>query len=247
MRGWTVTIVIIVCAAVVVGLFHFLFKNQMDKKIDTLRAENAKLETQLQEIAKMEAAIDPMAHEIPYWKQKVGVYRAAVPSQIDDNVFFSSLRQELDAAGVKLLTVKVDPGGPWLGNLKEDDADKLEGIGVDVDAARALKVAFYSIELVGPYGKTLEVLENLKRHGRMYSIDSVIGPGGTGGGAITKVLDPTNTPIQVAGKIFYGIPDDYVTTDQLNKVFSKIVLSPIAKQAGKSISNVSTGLAQEGK
>jgi hypothetical protein len=244
MRGWTVTIIVIICAAIVIGLFHFLFKNQMDKKVDNLRAENAKLEEQIQQIAEMEKAIEPMAREIPYWKQKVGVYRAAVPSQIEDNVFFASLRQEMEAAGVKLLTVKVDPGGPWLGNIKDDDAKKLTDIGVDVDAARAMKVAFYSVELVGPYDKTLTVLENLKRHGRMYSIDAVLGPGGTGGGAITKVLDASNTPIQVAGKIFYGLPEDYVTTEQLNEVFSKIVLNPIAKQAGKSISDVSNGLAK---
>jgi hypothetical protein len=244
MRGWTVTIVMIVCAVVVIALFQFLFKNQMDKKVQGLKEENAQLEQQLTQIAQMEKEIEPMALQIPYWKQKVGVYRAAVPSQIDDNIFFNSLRQEMQAAGVRLMTIKVDPGGPWLGDIKEEDSKKLEGIGIDVDAARELKVAFYSVELVGPYAKTLEVLENLKKHGRMYSIDEVMGPAGSGGGTVTKIVDSTSTPIQVTGKIFYGIDEDYVSTDKLNKVFAKIVLSPIASKASTSIKSTASGWAK---
>jgi hypothetical protein len=242
MRGWTVTIIIIVVAAVVVGLFHFLFKNQMDKKVDELQAQNATLEARIKEIAAMEASIEPMKADIPRWKEKVKVYRAAVPAEIEDHNFFAALRTEMKAAGVQLLNVKVDPGGQWLGDIKEEEAKKLEGIGVDVDAARALKVAFYSIELVGPYGQTLAVLENLKRHGRMYSIDAAMGPAGSGAGTISQVLDPNSTPIQVVGKIFYGIPDDYVSEAQLNHVFAKVVLQPLAGQTSASIKSASQQL-----
>jgi hypothetical protein len=154
----------------------------------------------------------------------------------------------MKAAGVQLLNVKVDPGGQWLGDIKEEEAKKLEGIGVDVEAARELKVAFYSIDLVGPYGKTLEVLENLKRHGRMYSIDAAMGPAGSGAGTVAQVLEASSTPIQVVGKIFYGIPEDYVSETQLNHVFAKVVLRPVAQDIKRSIdqsSAVLTGKAKE--
>src|SRR5687768_1674110 len=116
MRGWTVTIIILLCAVVVMALFHFLFKNQMDKKVSELKATNEALQKELKQIDTMEAAIDPMARQIPYWKRKVAVYKAAVPTKIEDHVFFNSLRQEMNLAGVSLLSVKVNPGGPWLGS-----------------------------------------------------------------------------------------------------------------------------------
>jgi hypothetical protein len=245
MRGWTITVIIFVCAVIVVGLFHFLFKNQMDKKVATLEAENAGLQQDLKEIAEMKAAIEPMAREIPLWKQKIAVYRAAVPHQIEDNEFFRTLRKEMNAAGVGLLNVEVNPGGAWIGELKEEEAQKLADIGIDVEAARSLKVAFYSIELLGPYDNTLDVLENLKKHGRMYSIDEVVGPAGSGGGTITQVLDATATPIQVKGKIFYGIPADYVSEQDLNAVFSKVVLQPLAGKIGSHVADVGEGFGKQ--
>jgi len=146
---------------------------------------------------------------------------------------------------VRLLNVKVEPGGPWLGDIKDEDAKKLEGIGVDVDAARSLKVAFYSVELVGKYDKTLAVLENLKKHGRMYSIDSVMGPAGSGGGTVTKVLDVSSTPIQVSGKIFYGIADNYVSEKDLTAVFDRVVLKPLAGQVQSGISTTGKGFLKK--
>jgi hypothetical protein len=247
MRGWTVTVIIILCAAVIMALFHFLFKNHMDKKVNELKAENTTLQQKLAEIDQMETAIEPMARDIPRWKQKVAAYKAAVPTKIDDNVFFRSLRQEMAAAGVSLLSVKLSPGGPWLGDVKEEEAQKLADIGIDVTAARSLKVAFYSVQLAGPYDKTLAVLENLKRHGRMYSIDEVMGPAGTGGGAVMQILDEASTPIQVSGKIFYGIDEDYVSERELSEVFETVVIRPLAGRAQGSIKAVGKGLAREAK
>jgi hypothetical protein len=247
MRGWTTTIVIVVIAAILLALFQFLFRNQMNKKVDELEARNAELRQELDRIAQMEASIEPLAREIPRWKQKIELYKAAIPSQIDDHVFFNSLRTEMGKAGVSLLNIEVAPGGPWLGSIKEEEEKKLEGIGVDVAAAKSLRVAFYSVDLVGPYDKVLDTLENLKKHRRMYSIDEVMGPSGSGGGTVSQVVSAANTPIKVSGKIFFGIKPDYVSQDELDLVFQRVILRPLAGRVGKSVNTISHEVANKGE
>jgi len=243
MRGWTVTFVILACAAVVLALFIFLFRNQMEKRVNTLKADNEALHKHLDQIQQEESSIGTLAREIPQWKAKVSLYEAAIPTQIEDNTFLNSLREEMKAQGVTLLSVELTPGGSWLGDIKAEEAKKLTDIGIDVDAARNLKVAFYSIKLLGPYDRTLAVLENLKRHRRMYSIDEVIGPAGSGGGTVTQVLSAVETPVQVTGKIFYGIPADYVSAEDLDGVYDRVVLRPLAGKIKQQISGVGQNIA----
>jgi hypothetical protein len=255
MRGWTSTIVIVICAVVAVVLFHFLFKKQMDKQIGELRAQADSLHSQLEEINRMESQIPALTAQVPGWRNQVRIFKSAIPSQIEDDVFFRNLADELARNDVQLMSIQVNPGGPWLGNLKDEDAEKLAGIGVDVDAARNLKVAFYQVKLLGSYAHTVELLENLKRHGRMYSIDEVTGPAGEGGGTVMSTLDDTALPLQVSGKIFYGIPADYVSEAKLDAALQAVVFKPLAarlhggvRAAGREVAEeYGVGAAPEGE
>src|SRR5207237_10655144 len=131
--------------------------------------------------------------------------------------------------GVQLLGAQLQLGGPFVGEAKEDELKKYTDIGVDVEALKQVKVAFYQLKLLGNYGKTLSALENLKGHGRMYSIDEVVSPAGGGGGTVTQTLDVTRTPIQVTGKIYYGIQGD-VGTDALDQVLDKVIIQQLANR-----------------
>jgi hypothetical protein len=61
------------------------------------------------------------------------------------------------------------------------------------------------------------------------------------------VLSASSTPIQVTGKIFYGIPEGYVSEEQLNVVFERVVLKPMAGRVSASVKSVGQGLAKEQK
>lgn len=216
MRGWIVTIIVFVCAAVVSVAYHFLVVAQLDKKLAELRAEDDKLQSDLNELIKKEAEIPHLLAAVPAWKQRVDLYQAAIPSSIDDEVFLGYLNEQLRAQNVTLISVQMAPGGSWLGSIKEAEATKLEGMGVDVEVARKLRVAFYTIELNGTYHGVIQAFENMKQHRRIYSIDQIVSPAGRGGGQVLQVLDSAETPMRVTGKLFYGVPENYVSQAQLD-------------------------------
>jgi len=53
---------------------------------------------------------------------------------------------------------------------------------------------------------------------------------------VLNTLDAAATPIEVTGKIFYNIPENYVSDTSLNDIFRKVVLRPMANRAGSTIS-----------
>jgi hypothetical protein len=141
-------------------------------------------------------------------------------------VFFGTLTEQLKKHNVELLGAQLTRGGSWLGEISEDQAAELEGIGVDVEAARQVKVAFYNIRLIGAWSDVLNSFEGLKESGRMYTIDEATSPAGGGGGAVTLVADASEAAVAVTGKIFYGLPDDQLSREKLREAIETILIAP---------------------
>lgn len=242
MRPVTQTLLIFLGCCIVFGLYMFLGKSKLDQRQRELRAEYDQVTGRLVTIQAKKAEIPGLVAQLPYWRSQFDVFRAAMPMEIGDEVFLSSLAEECAVNNVQLLGVELSPGGPWLGKLSEEQRTKLTGIGVDVEAAEAVKTATYTIRVIGEYAAILRMLEGLKRHGRMYTVDEFAGPAPGGAGAIVETLDQAQTPILVSGKIYYGLPEEKVSAEQVREAVRKIVLTPLATRIMRSVARDAAGL-----
>ena len=230
MRGTMSILVTILICIVVFVLYFFLGKGQINKQIDAVKAENRSQQQRLGEIDRMAAELPRLMKQLPDWKEQLALYKRAIPEPISDDEFLSALAHQMELQGVKLLTLEVIPEGRWLGEIGEQQEEQLRAKGIDPDQARQVLTAYYTINLLGNFEDVLAAFENLKQYRRLYTIDEVTGPAGRAPGAITQVVDPNITPIELSGRLYYGIEDSYLTDADLIRVFESSVIKPLAKR-----------------
>lgn len=229
MRGGVAIVATIFIALAVVVLYFFLGRAQITKRAAEVELQSAALSQQLVDIEKKRKALPGMLEQLPAWRQELAVYKRAVPATVQDDDFLAGLAEQLAVQDVKLLSVELIPAGKWLGEIGEAQAEELEAAGIDVEAARQVLVAHYSINLIGEFDGVLAAFESLKSYRRLYSIDQVTGPAGRGAGTVAKQIDPNTTPIQITGRVYYGIPDSYLSDAELIHVFTTAVIAPRAR------------------
>jgi hypothetical protein len=209
------TLIVLLVCAIVAGAYTFLGKMKLDQAVREARRENDELTARLDQISQHAQMIPVLAAKQPEWLYALELFRDAIPHKVDDDKFFGFLANEMQRNNVEFLGVEVAPGGQWLGKLKASDREELVGIGVDVEAATQMRVSYYTVRLLGDYNDVLTALENLKRYRRLYTIDQITSPAGGGPGTITVSSGYSRVPIEVSGKMFFGIPKDHIDGDQL--------------------------------
>jgi hypothetical protein len=224
------------------GLYLFLIKPRLDQRINELEAERSAMEAEQMALARMITEIPELRRQLPEWKQKLTLYRKAIPAKIEDEVFLTNLQQQVKSHGVVLQSIDLNDSGVWLRDLDEKSKEQLTGMGVDVPAAQQIKVAFYTLILQGPYDNVITTLEELKRYGRIYSIEQVVAPAGGAGGAVLITDNPDEIPLQVSGSIFYGIDANYMNSEELYKSYMRSLIAPLAAGAHKAIRREGTGV-----
>ena len=231
MRGSTSVLIVLVITVLVVGSYLFLVKPRLDKRIDELESEKAGLEQSQMELARMITEIPKLREQLPEWRQKLTLYRRAIPNRIEDEKFLANLQEQVGRQDVRLLNLDLNDSGVWLRDLDEKSKEQLTGMGIDVDAAQQIKVAFYTLVLQGPYDNVISTLEELKRYGRIYSIEQVVAPAGGAGGAVLVTDNPDEIPLQVTGSIFYGISENYMNAEDLYRSYMRSLIAPLAAGA----------------
>jgi hypothetical protein len=222
MRGAASILVVFLICLSVAALYWFIGRGQLNKEINALRGEVELLEGELREIARMEQEIPQLLGQLPSWQRQYELLRTAIPPQIDDHEFFAALTRQLDDNGVSLLSLSVSQGEQWMSGLSESQFDELRMAGLDVDVARKVMVVFYSINVMGDYGNMLRAFEGLKAHGRLYTIESVRAPAGGGGGTVMQNIDAQNTPLQMTGRLYYGIPENYFNVTAMRRLSAEM-------------------------
>jgi hypothetical protein len=236
MRGGVAITVTVIVALGIVALYFFLGRAQIIKSIQEVEGQSAALSQQLVDIDKKREELPEMLKQLPTWREELAIYKRAVPAEVDDDEFLVALAEQLDVNDVQLLSVELLPAGKWLGEIGEAQAEELEQAGIDVDAARQVRAAHYSINLIGEFEGVLTAFENLKGYQRLYTIDQVTGPAGRGSGSVSEQVDPNTTPIQITGRIYYGLPDSYLSDAELVRVFATAVITPRAREVGEYLS-----------
>ena len=118
MRGSISTLIVFLISLIVVLLYQFLAKPQLAAQIASVRAENQELDLRLATIRQMELAMPAMMEKLPDWRNRLTLYRTAVPSEINDDVFLAGLNEQLLEQGVDLLRTHL-VGPPEVFGLNE--------------------------------------------------------------------------------------------------------------------------------
>jgi hypothetical protein len=242
MRGSLATIIIIVSAVLVLLLYFVFGRTQIYSALDKVQGEIDDYQAQVTQIQVMAAELPQLKKDLPLWRQQLKLLKSAIPARIDDDKFLASLAEQMKLQGVDLLRINMANSAGWLSKANEGQLKKLNEYGIDVTTAKKIQATFYSIELSGKFDKVITAFENLKKYRRLYSVDEIAGPVGGGAGEIMQVVDPEITPLQVTGKIFYGIPDDYLSIALLDKVFADAVAVPIARGVQRGVANTARKL-----
>jgi len=240
MRGTTWTLIIFIIAVLVIVAYVMLGRSQVTAALNKVRAENKDLQAQVREIQTKSLELPKLRAELPTWRKQIKLLKLAIPEQIEDDTFFAALADQMKQQGVDLLRINMAKSSSWLAKANEAQLTKLQEMGVDVATAKQIKVVFYSINLIGDFNKVINAFENLKKYRRLYSIDQVSGPAAGSGGTVTQISDPNITPIEITGKIFFGIPPDYLSIELLDKVFADAIAVPAARTVKTSVTRTAT-------
>jgi hypothetical protein len=245
MRINTSTIVVFfIC--LILGVAYFFFgKGEINKRINNVNAEIAQLTYDLEQIRLKEIALPELLSKLPAWRKQVQLYRKAIPLAIEDDGFLASIADQLPQQDTRLLGVDVVLGGPWLGRLGEEQIKNLEEEGIDPQMAQKVMVAFYSIRLLGQFEGVIRTFENLKGYERLYSVDEVAGPSAAGAGAVSASTDPNIIPIQLSGRIYYGLPEEDIDFTRVIRVFGRAKLRPVAESIKASARQLVQGTPEE--
>jgi hypothetical protein len=229
MRINTSTIVVFFICIVLGAAYFFFGKGEINKRNDSVNAEIAQLTYDLEQIRLKEIALPELLSQLPAWRRQAQLYRKAIPLAIEDDEFLASIADQLPQHDTRLLGVDVVLGGPWLGRLGEEQIKNLEDEGIDAQMAQKVKVAFYSIRLLGQFDGVINTFENLKGYERLYSVDEVAGPASAGAGAVSASTDPDIIPIRLSGRIYYGLPEEDIDFPRVIRVFGRAKLRPVAE------------------
>lgn len=244
-RGIGSIILTIILVAVVLMLYLFLGKTQLAGIIRRQDAKLTELETKQTELARMEAEMPMMVEELPVWRKQLDLFKAAIPEKINDHQFLKNLNEQLELNKVKLLDIQVATAGSWFKDTDEKTLKTLRDMQLDVETMRKVQVAYYDIRLNGDFRNVITCFENLKRYGRLYTIDLVTTETGGGGGSVTEIVDPAQRPIMLSGALFYGIPDDYMDSASMERLFQQRYSGPMARRIFQSILRHSMHLNKE--
>jgi hypothetical protein len=235
MRGAVGMVLTFVIVVVVMILYVILGRSQMTALIHTQQAERDRLEAKRTEIARYQTEMRDMTAQLPQWRAQLTLFKRAIPEKIDDDKFISAINNQLALNKVKLLNIDVVVFGSWLKDVDEQTIKALSDAGLDVDTMRRIQVAYFNLRLSGNFKDVITSFENLKRSGRLYTIDLVTSEGQGGGGAVTEVVDPSQHPLMVSGAIFYGVPGSYVDPASLDAMFASRFTGPLARSIYQNI------------
>jgi hypothetical protein len=244
-RGIGSIILTIVLAAVVLALYLFLGKAQLTRAIRSLSDRKEALVVQQLELARMEAEMPKMVEELPTWRKQLNLFKSAIPEKINDHQFLKNLNEQLELNHVKLQDIQVATAGSWFKDTDEKTIKALREMELDVDTMRKVQVAYYDIRLTGEFKDVITCFENLKRYGRLYTIDLITTETGGGGGSVTQIVDPAKRPIMLSGALFYGIPEDYMDSASMERLFQQRYSGPLARRVFQSIMRHATSLDRQ--
>jgi hypothetical protein len=245
MRGATSLFITIAVVLVVVALYLFVGKTQLNKAIQTNQAQRDQLEKKQKELSKMEAAMPKLTQDLPVWRRQLALFKSAIPEKIDDQIFLGTLNAQLEQNGVQLQSIQVAQAGSWLKDVDEKTIADLGNAGLDVETMRKVQVAYYDIRLAGDFAKIITCFENMKHYGRLYTIDLVTSETGAGGGSVTEIVDPAKRPIMLSGAIFYGIPESYISVESMERVFQSRFAGPLARNVYRNVVQQSRTLVKD--
>lgn len=245
MRINTSTIVVFFICLVLGIAYYFFGKGEINKRIESTNADIAQLTYDLEQIRLKEIALPELLSKLPSWRKQVQLYRKAIPTAIEDQNFLAAVADQLIQHDTHLLGVDVILGGPWLGRLGEEQIKALEEDGIDAQMAQKVMVAFYSIRLLGQFDGVIRTFENLKSYERLYSVDEVAGPSAAGAGVVSASTDPNIIPIQLSGRIYFGIPAENIDFSRVIRVFGRAKLRPVAESIKARARQLVQGASEE--
>lgn len=223
MRGTMGTLIIFLVCLVVVVLYLFLGKGQINLAAVSLEGQIEEQDVQFNKIRQIRGEIPILKASLPLWREQLEIFNTAIPLKVDDHIFFGSLVEQLDQhPGVRLLSLNSVFGGPWLGRVDEDVEEKLREYKIDVESAKSIRVSFFTLELLGEFDEVLTVIENLKMYRRLFTIDMIAGPAGRGSGTVISNNQPEITPIQVTGRLYFNLPEPKVDVNELTRMFLEV-------------------------
>jgi hypothetical protein len=246
MRGIGGILVVVVVCLAAVALYWFIGRSQLQKQIKASEGKLENLQAQLNELDRMEGEIPALLAKLPTWQRQYELFRAAIPSKIDDHLFLSAISDQLKVASAKFVSSELAAGGLWLDGVSDTQFEQLKAAGLDVDTAKQIKVAYYSLEISGDYQSVINAFEGLKRYGRLFTIDQVLGPAGGAAGNVVMNVDTVNTPIEMTGRIYYGIPENYFNINAVQRLFAEKGTGLAARRAADSIKSEGRHLLQRG-
>ena len=237
MRGMTSVLITFVSVLVILLLYLFLGRNQLVNMANNLDAKKRNLDQTLDVLTQQEAQLPKLREQLPFWRDQLKMFKAAVPTKLDDEEFLAHVAEQARSHGLQIQTINVTPSGSLIKEANEDTLNKLTAAGIDTEALQKIQAANYAIQFEGDFTQIINALEGLKGYGRIYTIDSIAAPFGGGGGTVAEILDQAKTPIRVSGAIYYGIPEEYLSIASLDKIFQQAIMPPAARKLFNSIGN----------
>jgi hypothetical protein len=243
MRASTSIIVVVVVCLAALALYWFIGRNQLQKQVAQAQGEVKLLKDDLAEIERMEQEIPQLLAKLPVWQRQYELFRSAIPVAVDDHRFLSAIVDQLEKTGVQFNSSELAMGGLWLDGVSESQFEQLKAAGLDVDTAKQIKVAFYSLNLSGDYGGVLTAFEGLKRYGRLFTIDQVQSEAGGAAGTVVENVDLKSTPLEMTGRIYFGIPENYFNVAAIQRLFAEKGTGVAARSAADSIKSAGRKLS----
>jgi len=238
MRGGASILVTLLIAILVLGGYLLLGKSQISRLVRDLEQSREDLTAQRDDVRMKEAQIPQLQRQLPRWRKQLELFKLAIPSPIEDEKFLIALTEEAARNDIGIQGVEVVQAGNWIKDLTEEQTEELENLGVDVAAAKLIKNAFYSIRLEGAFNHQVQIFENLKRYRRLYTIDLIRAPATGGGGSVSRLSDPERTPLEISGRIYFGIPSEYYSIEGLEDVYIDAVAKPLVRNVQATIAEV---------
>lgn len=235
MKDTTSIVITFVISAIVLLLYFLVGQASLNRNNEAKAAELALLVKEEKEINWMGSQISAFEDRLPDLKRRINYYKLAVPSQIEDERFFTHLASELAKHDAQLLELQQSGNRIWLGQLSKTDEEKYVAAGLDVNAIQQIRTSTFKIRLFGDFNEVLTVFENLKSLGRLYTIDQVISPAGGGGGTVMVDNSGRAAQMEITGSLFYGIPENYRDAEGLDAKYLEVAVIRNARDIGAGV------------
>ncbi|MEZ5339396.1 MAG: hypothetical protein R3F46_14185 [bacterium] len=230
----SIAIVFVICAVMLL-LYFFVGQSALNRNNAVKAAELARLQEEERNINWMGSQITEYENQLPELKKRINYYKQAIPSQIEDEIFFAHMAQELRRNDVQLLELQQSGNRTWLGQLSKTDEEQYQQKELDVQAVRQIRTSTFKIRAFGEFEDVLTVFENLKSLGRLYTIDQIISPAGGGTGTVLVDNSGTAAQMEITGSLFYGIPENYRDAEGLDKKYMEVAVVRNAKDISDDV------------